>query len=43
MPDLLFTVVDKINLVIDCQEQMKASEVYATLKVGMEGARVTKN
>ena len=43
MPDLKYTVVDKINLVIDCQEQLMASEVYVTLKAGMEDARIAKN
>ena len=43
MPNLKYTVVDKINLVIDCQEQLMASEVYATLKAGMEDARIAKN
>ena len=43
IPDLQFTVVDKVHLVIDCQEQNEASEVYATLQAAMEDARVTKN
>ena len=43
IPDLKYTVVDKINLVIDCKEKLKASEVYATLKAGMEDARIAKN
>ena len=42
MTNLKYTVVDKINLVIDCQEQLMASEVYATLKAGMEDARIAK-
>ena len=43
LQDLKYTVVDKINVVIDCQEQLKASEVYATLKAGIENARIAKN
>ena len=43
MTNLKYTVVDKINLVIDCQEQLMASEVYATLKAEMEDARISKN
>ena len=43
IPDLKYTVVDKINLVIDCKEQLKASEVYTTLKAGIEDARIAKN
>ena len=43
MPDLKYTVIDKINLVIDCKEKLRASEVYVTLKAGMEDARIAKN
>ena len=43
IPDLKYTVVDKINLVIDCKEQLKVSEVYATLKAGIEDERIGKN
>ena len=43
IPDLLFTVVNKMHLVIDCHELKKVSEVYATLQAGMEDARVIKN
>merc|ERR1711951_217993 len=32
IPDLKYTVIDKINLVIDCKEKLRASEVYAVLK-----------
>ena len=43
MPDLKYTVIDKINLVIDCKEKLKASEVYAILKTGLEDSRIAKN
>ena len=43
MPDLKYTVIDKVNLVIDCNVKLKANAVYAILKTGKEDARIAKN
>ena len=43
MPDLKYTVIDKANLVVNCKEKLKAFEVYAILKTGLEDARIAKN
>ena len=43
MPDLKYTVIDKVNIVIDCNEKPKAKAVYAMLKSGIEDARIAMN
>ena len=43
MPDLKYTVIDKVNIVIDCNEKPKAKAVYAMLKTGIEDARIEMN
>ena len=43
MPDLKYTVIDKVNIVIDCNEKLKANAVYAMLKTGIEDAKIAKN
>ena len=43
MPDLKYTVFDKVNIVIDCNEKLKANTVYAMLKTGIEDARIAIN
>ena len=43
MPDLKYTVIDKVNIVIDCNEKPKAKATYAMLKTGIEDAMIVIN
>ena len=43
MPDLKYTVIDKVNIVIDCNEKLKANAVYAMLKKGIDDERIAMN